>query len=458
MVFPQRFLRTGSLAARFLVAAALAALPASAQPRLVVDAPIVPLPESHQGEALETGFVLRNDGDSTLEISTVESGGHDVRHPQRIAPGESAPLTLVLDPEWHLGLLTARVRVHSNDPANPIQVLAARGFVLSSFLPESPVVPLGRVLAAEGGRGDLLVECVDQVTPTLEPEGELPDGMRIETRPEVGTRGGVRVAFVLEPGTPPGFLDHFVVFRTNSPNHARYRVRVSAEVVGEVGAHPSKLDVGPIQSGIPLTAAFEVRSDLASLEWSEPALPEGVRILSMTGCSTAPTCRRFEIEVERTVRGPWSDRIRFSFGPRHDLEIPVGGFVVKPGTQVTHLGTFEPKASDGEPSLPAFPLEAPTAAPPLPPREDPRWPRLRWRVDREDRIYGYSVMRATARTGPFTRVDDELIRRESAASGDYWWEDRSAEPGQTYYYFVDVVSVAGIRQPLTGVLARTTPP
>lgn len=80
---------------------------------------------------------------------------------------------------------------------------------------------------------------------------------------------------------------------------------------------------------------------------------------------------------------------------------------------------------------------------------------LTWRVKDEKAVFGYIVYRAEHREGPFRRVNAEIIRRHREVPTDqYRFDDRSAETGKTYYYFIDVISEHGRKQRLSGVRSK----
>jgi hypothetical protein len=83
---------------------------------------------------------------------------------------------------------------------------------------------------------------------------------------------------------------------------------------------------------------------------------------------------------------------------------------------------------------------------------------LKWTAATEQGVYGYLVYRSTEREGPFLRQNERIVRvpADGAATHGYEWADRNVEPGRTYYYYLVVVSEAGIKQRFSGIIARTT--
>jgi hypothetical protein len=82
---------------------------------------------------------------------------------------------------------------------------------------------------------------------------------------------------------------------------------------------------------------------------------------------------------------------------------------------------------------------------------------LRWTASQEDGVYGYLVYRADRREGPFRRVNQEIIhveRDQSEGAGAYRFVDTAVEAGRTYFYYLDAVSMGGLKQRLSGVISK----
>jgi hypothetical protein len=83
-------------------------------------------------------------------------------------------------------------------------------------------------------------------------------------------------------------------------------------------------------------------------------------------------------------------------------------------------------------------------------------PLLKWSVAHENLVYGYLVYRADAESGPFLRINKEMIRAEPQETGGvYQWRDTMAEKGKTYWYYVGIVDTSGNKQQLSGPQKKT---
>ena len=96
-----------------------------------------------------------------------------------------------------------------------------------------------------------------------------------------------------------------------------------------------------------------------------------------------------------------------------------------------------------------LPSEPPAEAP----AEDTPPIVIRWSTANEFENYGYHVYRGLDAEGPFERLTEEAI--PGAGTTDlpqhYRFEDPSAEPGVVYYYYVESVSMSGVRKRFTPV-------
>ncbi len=90
--------------------------------------------------------------------------------------------------------------------------------------------------------------------------------------------------------------------------------------------------------------------------------------------------------------------------------------------------------------------------------EDAALPRLEWRAQHEEALYGYLVYRSEARSGPFLRVSKKIVRvpEDGSTSHSYEFVDATAEPCRTYYYYLDQVLRNGAKSRFSGVLAKET--
>ena len=108
----------------------------------------------------------------------------------------------------------------------------------------------------------------------------------------------------------------------------------------------------------------------------------------------------------------------------------------------------------------AAPLPAGDAATPPAPTATPATSAavvLEWSARSEEGVYGYLVYRSLRREGPYRRVSADIIHARHApppATSSYRFTDPEVVPGRTYYYYLDTVSQSGLKQRLSGVIAK----
>jgi len=86
--------------------------------------------------------------------------------------------------------------------------------------------------------------------------------------------------------------------------------------------------------------------------------------------------------------------------------------------------------------------------------------KLKWSTASEVDNFGYDVYRGDSEDGPFQRITKEPLL--GAGTTDvpsyYTYVDDTIEPGRTYYYYVESISLSGVRQRFTPVIrARARP-
>jgi len=84
---------------------------------------------------------------------------------------------------------------------------------------------------------------------------------------------------------------------------------------------------------------------------------------------------------------------------------------------------------------------------------------LNWQAGTEEGIFGYLIYRSDKREGPFRRLNERIVRvpHDRQPTHDYSWVDDAVESGKTYYYYLDAVTVSGVKQRFSGIIDRTTP-
>ena len=104
---------------------------ASQGPRARVDEPVYEFGEVSEGDVVEHAFVIHNDGDETLELTSVRAGCGctATEYDRQIAPGESGRVKAAFDTRGRGNMTRSPVHVTTNDPQNARLSLALHGTI-----------------------------------------------------------------------------------------------------------------------------------------------------------------------------------------------------------------------------------------------------------------------------------------------------------------------------------------
>ncbi len=90
-------------------------------------------------------------------------------------------------------------------------------------------------------------------------------------------------------------------------------------------------------------------------------------------------------------------------------------------------------------------------AQPAPPASDLLQNVIRWSTASEVDNFGFDVYRAEQEEGPFTRITQQPV--PGAGTSDeparYEYTDTTIKPGIQYYYYVESISMSGVREKFT---------
>jgi hypothetical protein len=82
--------------------------------------------------------------------------------------------------------------------------------------------------------------------------------------------------------------------------------------------------------------------------------------------------------------------------------------------------------------------------------------KLKWSTASEVDNYGYFVLRGETKEGPFKQQNEKAIPGAGTVDTPttYEYEDKDVQSGQTYYYYLESISVHGVREKFSPVLSR----
>ena len=100
----------------------------------------------------------------------------------------------------------------------------------------------------------------------------------------------------------------------------------------------------------------------------------------------------------------------------------------------------------------AVPAAAAATTPPTTPAP-PYRNTVRWTTASEVDSFGFDVFRGESAEGPFLRLNAKPIAGAGTSdeSHSYAWVDETIDPAKDYYYYVESISIDGLREKFTPV-------
>jgi hypothetical protein len=311
----QRYVKTVILA---LVAALLVASTALAagKPKAVAAEPIKDLGSVSKGDKAVHDFVIRNEGDAVLEITSVQPacGCTVADFDKTIAPGQTGKVHVVVDTSTFNGPIAKGVTVFTNDPDTPQIELTVRAKIDPSILVkpgyaryitvqgESKEGTISQTLWATDG-ASWEITSVDSPWPYLAATFRE---AKAEERSAEGPAKQWRLDMKLSNDAPVGALSDYVTVHTNHPKQKVVRIPISGFVRPAIAVTPTVADFGELQLREPIKKTLNVRSFSTS-----PIKVTGVE----------QNVKGINVQVEPLEEGR-EYQVRFTLSP----ELPKGPF------------------------------------------------------------------------------------------------------------------------------------
>ena len=280
------------LAAQETTPAPAAANPEPA-PKIVCAEPTFHFGEMDNAQDVEHTFIVRNEGNLTLEITRVKPtcGCTVVNTSQTsVPPGESTEIKARLSLRGRLGPQHKSIAVESNDPLTPSLNLLLEGTAIAELQVTPTQIFFGRITADSAVTGivDVIVQGSNAVTIT-KLESSVPQ-LTVTNRPADDGRG-YKVTIATAPPLDRGTLRGNIHMETDHPKYPAFDIPASAFVVGEVSYAPEEIPLSaPADQGVMRYIMIRAESGqsltIESVESPDPNIvariiqmdPSGVRI------------------------------------------------------------------------------------------------------------------------------------------------------------------------------------
>lgn len=212
-------------------------------PSLVCDKPVYEFGERDNSEVVEHDFIIRNDGDLTLEIKKAKpSCGCTVANIslREVPPGESAVITAKLNLKGRDGKQHKTISVESNDPVQPNYKLTLTGTAIASITvsPRSIIVP-----NIEAGVPRTNIVRVTSRDPEPLTITDIKTGHEKVTATVVPVEGenAVEIHVVTAADLPRGSTFGRLTAKTGNPNKPLINIPFRYTVLGEIAVYPQEI-------------------------------------------------------------------------------------------------------------------------------------------------------------------------------------------------------------------------
>lgn len=216
-------------------------------PKLTVPEAVFDFGERDNTEIVEHTFVLKNEGNLSLEIkNTRPSCGCTVAHlsGKIIPPGGSVTLTAKLTLKGRRGKQMKTILVESNDPDNPKQKLVLQGFAKAKPQPIKPQrrhISFGRIPPETRATATVDLE-INQEQEAISVTGVKSDSDHFSARLETIEEGKkYRVIVETQPPLPKGNIRSSVHILTGKDQKSSLTIPLFATIIGELIVYPNEI-------------------------------------------------------------------------------------------------------------------------------------------------------------------------------------------------------------------------
>lgn len=450
-----------------------ASQPTAAPPALAFDTQALTFGEAWQFDTLHAAYVLRNAGPTAarvLGVDAAQPGAQvEIEPGPEVRPGASITIKVRQQIGARLGRAAFRYSVRTDQPSAALRKLTLAGFVQSAYDPERALLDFGTLDRTKGAERMLGLATREATRLHVVGIEGTPDWLHVEAQPDTSdpARAALRLRAQVRAGAPLGLQAGVLRVRTDLARQPTYELAWRAAVFGDVVPAQPGVDLGLLRLGVPHEVVLALRSRTQADVRVVRVEVDGHGVHAAAApCSAEPGCVELRVRAEPRELGTLAGRLLVHLaGEAEPVPVPYAGLVVRTDTQVRDL----PVPDDGEPSTSAgsadslTPAATTTSAGPTrpdvsgsPAAAADQHVTLRWRAARETGVYGYLAYRAEQREGPYLRLGPTTIRvpDDGAAEHAYEYIDSDVLPGRTYFYYLDSVSTAGVKQTFSGVLTR----
>jgi hypothetical protein len=418
------------------------------------------LPDSYQFAVQQAEVTLENSLDTPLRIDAVGDDRQLVKliAPLTIPPHAHGAVQLSLDVPNDLGIKVYRAELLGSG-GKPAATAILHTFVQSAFDPDRPVINFAVVARGVTAQKTIVLSTLEAANFNLSKIIEAPSWLDAEIGPDRKS-----VTAKLKQERPLGLVDGFIKVETDLKRQQQVWILAKMDSRGLVVPNQNPVDFARVRQG--LGGEQTVRLEETS---QRPFTVEGVSIEgTQIAASVEPCvpdlvwCKGLRLSVDKNIpTGQIFGRAHVRIaGQKTDLPIELRGLVIPANLKIIDLNDPAQAAAYAPSSAPAkvdtelqkavakasrSKGEATANA------EAKTGCTLHWVLEKDSGVYGYAVYRSDSESGPFIRVNSDLVKSDSTGEGGkYAWHDGTAVTGHTYWYYIGMVLQNGTKSQLTG--------
>ncbi len=231
-------------------------------PAIVVEPDSLDFGRMDQKQVKTQTVIIKNVGGVELELLNIETTcGCTAAIPEVdvLQPGQSTELVVTFDSKNFTGPQHKSIRIHSNDPAEPIITMSVTSYVFAPlvFIPQWKVVGFGagrtteikeqtiRVIAQEAETLELAVTRVNSQLFEVSYEPSSPD-----------TPNRMVVTFKVKEDAPPGVFREIISFKTNLAEAPTFDIEATGDIHADVSLFPERHNFRYVTRGQELSRVF----------------------------------------------------------------------------------------------------------------------------------------------------------------------------------------------------------
>ncbi len=219
---------------------------AAATPRAVIVGPThIAAGAVEPGDLQHHNFVLRNDGDTPLSIEALEPTCYCTSAKAdgwQIAPGATTTIHVTIDPSDFVGMVTKGVKILTNDPRTPKQLVDVDLDIRPGIAVVPPELDAGSVPATGSKRFQIDLKAARTRPFKVKSAAAAVPFVSVEQEPlELEERSGTRLVVKVLPGAPPGPFATKIAVETDDPARPRIEIPVRGVGAGGVAIDPARI-------------------------------------------------------------------------------------------------------------------------------------------------------------------------------------------------------------------------